>query len=95
MVDRVRVRTLRQHDGPEGQKWQGDEYERSRLDAEQLEKIGVVAIIGEADEPKSNPPALTPTPTPAGVKGEGAPANKAEPKPANKAEGKATKKRAK
>lgn len=81
MVDSVRVRTLRQHDGPEGQKWQGDEYERSRLDAEQLAKLGVVEIIGKSDKPKSVPRAS------AGKKSEGAPANKAEPAPANKAEG--------
>jgi hypothetical protein len=42
--DLVKVRTLRPHDTTEGLKQPGDEYDRSKADAEQLECAGVVSI---------------------------------------------------
>lgn len=82
MVDRVRVRTLRQHDGPDGQKWQGDEYERTKPDAEYLSGLGVVEIVTR--EKKSPASAKTPAGKP---KSETPPQNKSEQPPTNKAEG--------
>ena len=42
MADKVKVRTIRPHDTIEGMKLPGDEYERSKADADQLTKTGVV-----------------------------------------------------
>lgn len=78
MVDKVKVRTLRQHDGSEGQKWEGDEYERTVADARLLEASGVVKIIGKLPSAKAEATSET--------KVEPAPQNKAEPAPDNKAD---------
>jgi hypothetical protein len=42
--DLVKVRTIRPHDTTEGLRAPGDEYERSKTDADQLAKQGVVEI---------------------------------------------------
>jgi hypothetical protein len=41
----VKVRTIRPHDTTEGLRAPGDEYERSKTDADQLAKKGVVEIV--------------------------------------------------
>jgi hypothetical protein len=43
--DRVKVRTIRPHDTTEGLRAPGNEYERSKTDADQLAKQGVVEIV--------------------------------------------------
>jgi hypothetical protein len=43
--DLVKVRTIRPHDTTEGMKAPGDEYERSKTDADQLSKQGVVELV--------------------------------------------------
>ena len=40
----VKVRTLREHNGPEGMKVAGDEYQRTKEDAEQLVARGIVEL---------------------------------------------------
>lgn len=44
----LKVRTIRPHDTAQGLRSPGDEYERSKADAEQLEAAGVVAIMPAA-----------------------------------------------
>ena len=41
----VKVRTIRPHDTTEGLKQPGDEYERTKSDAEKLSAAGVVSIV--------------------------------------------------
>lgn len=43
--DLVKVRTIRPHDTTEGLRAPGDEYERSKAEADQLAKQGVVEIV--------------------------------------------------
>jgi hypothetical protein len=43
--DLVKVRTIRPHDTIEGLRAPGDEYERSKADADQLAKQGVVEPV--------------------------------------------------
>lgn len=50
--DRVKVRTIRPHDTSEGMKVPGDEYERTKADAESLRAAGVVSIITKATKAK-------------------------------------------
>ncbi|MEA1015592.1 hypothetical protein [Sphingosinicella sp. LY1275] len=45
MTETVKVRALRQHDTTEGLKAPGDEYERTKREAEALAAKGVVAIV--------------------------------------------------
>jgi hypothetical protein len=42
MADKVKVRTIRPHDTTEGMKAPGEEYERSKVDADVLTELGVV-----------------------------------------------------
>lgn len=73
MAELVEVRTLRQHDGPEGQKWAGDVYKRNNVDADHLVRLGVVEVVGPAKEPDA-------------AKSESAPTNKMEVAVSNKTE---------
>jgi hypothetical protein len=41
----VKVRIIRPHDTTEGLQAPGDEYERSKTDADQLAKQGVVEVV--------------------------------------------------
>lgn len=43
--DLVKVRTIRPHDTTEGLRAPGDEYERSKAEADQLAKQGVVGLV--------------------------------------------------
>lgn len=43
--DLVKVRTIRPHDTSDGLRAPGDEYERSKADAEQLAAQGVVELV--------------------------------------------------
>ncbi len=43
--DRVKVRTLRPHDTTDGMKAPGEEYERTKADADRLAKLGVVELV--------------------------------------------------
>jgi hypothetical protein len=44
MSNPLKVRTIRPHDTTEGLRAPGDEYERSKTDADQLAKHGVVEV---------------------------------------------------
>jgi hypothetical protein len=44
--DQVKVRTIRPHDTITGMRAPGEEYERTKADAERLAKAGVVEVIG-------------------------------------------------
>lgn len=44
MSHNVKVRTIRPHDTTDGMKAPGEQYERRAADADQLVKLGVVAI---------------------------------------------------
>lgn len=43
--DLVKVRALRPHDTSEGAKAPGDEYDRTKADADKLAGLGVVEIV--------------------------------------------------
>jgi hypothetical protein len=45
MSDPVKVRTIRPHDTTEGMKAPGDEYERTKADADALAKGGIVELV--------------------------------------------------
>ena len=51
--DHVTVRTIRPHDTSEGLRSPGDEYERSKADADQLAAAGVVSIVAAAAKRKT------------------------------------------
>jgi hypothetical protein len=48
----VKVRTIRPHDTTEGLRAPGDEYERSKTDADQLAEQGVVEVSARAARSK-------------------------------------------
>ncbi|MGQ4273408.1 hypothetical protein [Terrihabitans sp. B22-R8] len=52
MAAAVSARSLRPHDGPEGQKWPGDVYERSQSDAVLLTSKRVVEVVATAPRKK-------------------------------------------
>jgi hypothetical protein len=68
MSDRVKVKTLRMHFGDQGQKVEGDEYDTTKVHADQLKNLNLVTIIGEAEAKAEPAPAN---------KAEQVPANKA------------------
>ncbi len=53
MADKVKVRTIRPHDTIEGLKAPGDEYDRTKEDADTLSAVGVVGIVPASPAPKA------------------------------------------
>lgn len=52
--DLVTVRTIRPHDTTDGLRSPGDEYERTKADADKLAAAGVVSIVAAKAKPKGN-----------------------------------------
>lgn len=51
-LDLVTVRTIRPHDTTDGLRSPGDQYDRSKADADKLTAAGVVEIVAPKAKPK-------------------------------------------